>query len=199
MYTVKNRYYKNSKISEAKFRQLIKHFAMDLSASDTARLIGISVRSVNDIFLKIRTKILSQCDAKSIESDVMMDECFTGTKMISNKQVSCSIFKKTGKIYTTIVSDESYIGIPSAIQQKIPHDSYREYKVGINDSIASERQSHINDVSSFWAYSQYRLTKFKGISRKTFILHLKETEFRFNHRKDDLYKVLLKMIRNNPI
>jgi len=30
-------------------------------------------------------------------------------------------------------------------------------------------------------------------------LHLKETEFRFNHRYDDLYKVLLKMLRNDPL
>ncbi|MFP5075598.1 IS1595 family transposase, partial [Neisseria sp. WLZKY-1] len=26
-----------------------------------------------------------------------------------------------------------------------------------------------------------------------------ETEFRFNHRHDNLYKVLLKMLRNDPL
>jgi hypothetical protein len=28
---------------------------------------------------------------------------------------------------------------------------------------------------------------------------LKETEFRFNHRRDDLYKRLLKLLREHPI
>ncbi|NQU88729.1 MAG: IS1595 family transposase, partial [Mariniphaga sp.] len=28
----------------------------------------------------------------------------------------------------------------------------------------------------------------------TFYLHLKECEFRYNHRKEDLYKLLLKII-----
>ncbi|MDY7038843.1 MAG: IS1595 family transposase, partial [Thermodesulfobacteriota bacterium] len=33
----------------------------------------------------------------------------------------------------------------------------------------------------------------------TFYLHLKECEFRFNYRNDDLYKMLLKMFRENPL
>ncbi|PJK04732.1 IS1595 family transposase, partial [Lysobacteraceae bacterium NML71-0210] len=32
-----------------------------------------------------------------------------------------------------------------------------------------------------------------------FELHLKETEFRFNHRNLDLYKTLLKLLRNDPL
>ena len=47
---VKNRYYSRSKITEAKFRRLIRCFALDLTASNTAELTGISVRSTNSIF-----------------------------------------------------------------------------------------------------------------------------------------------------
>jgi len=46
---------------------------------------------------------------------------------------------------------------------------------------------------------QARLTKFFGVSKSTFPLHLKETEFCFNHRKDDLYKVLLSLLRKDPL
>lgn len=38
----KNRYYSRSRISEAKFRQIIRFFAMDFTASDTAKLTNIS-------------------------------------------------------------------------------------------------------------------------------------------------------------
>ncbi len=34
------------------------------------------------------------------------------------------------------------------------------------------------------------------MSRSTFYLHLKECEFRFNHRDEDLYKLLLKITRS---
>ena len=52
--------------------------------------------------------------------------------------------------------------------------------------------NHINGIESFWSFAKRRLAKFNGISRKTFYWHLKETEFRFNHRQGDLYKTLLK-------
>ncbi|PJK05206.1 IS1595 family transposase, partial [Lysobacteraceae bacterium NML95-0200] len=32
-----------------------------------------------------------------------------------------------------------------------------------------------------------------------FELHLKETEFRFNHRHLDLYKTLLKLLKDDPL
>ena len=41
--------------------------------------------------------------------------------------------------------------------------------------------------------------KFRGLSKQTFYLHLKESEFRFNYRDKNMYKVLLKMFRNKPL
>jgi hypothetical protein len=32
-----------------------------------------------------------------------------------------------------------------------------------------------------------------------FYLHLKETELRFNHRRDDLYSLLLREFRKSPL
>ena len=40
----KNRYYQRSKISEARFRRLMRAFALDLMATDAAQLTGLSVR-----------------------------------------------------------------------------------------------------------------------------------------------------------
>ncbi|MBL7148616.1 MAG: IS1595 family transposase, partial [Candidatus Cloacimonetes bacterium] len=40
---------------------------------------------------------------------------------------------------------------------------------------------------------------FRGMHKSTFYLHLKECEFRFNHRQESLYDLLLKMLRDNPL
>lgn len=48
MNTSKNRYYRRSRISEKRFRGLIRAFARNLTAIDAAELTGLSVRSVND-------------------------------------------------------------------------------------------------------------------------------------------------------
>lgn len=39
----------------------------------------------------------------------------------------------------------------------------------------------------------------KGIQRHMFYLHLKETEFRFNQRRDNLYRTLLKLLHEQSI
>lgn len=47
---LKSKYQKFSKITEPKFRQILRLFALDLTASDTAKLTGISVRSINTVY-----------------------------------------------------------------------------------------------------------------------------------------------------
>jgi transposase-like protein len=54
---------------------------------------------------------------------------------------------------------------------------------------------HINGIEGFWGYAKVRLAKFRGLSKNTFYLHLKECAFRFNYRNDDLYKILLKITK----
>ncbi|MEM7242284.1 MAG: IS1595 family transposase, partial [Pseudomonadota bacterium] len=41
--------------------------------------------------------------------------------------------------------------------------------------------------------------KFKGVPKDTFHLHLKETEWRYNHRASDKAKLLLRYLRKNPL
>jgi transposase-like protein len=41
--------------------------------------------------------------------------------------------------------------------------------------------------------------KFHGIAESTFYLHLKECEFRFNYRNENIYLLLLKIFRNRPL
>jgi len=60
-------------------------------------------------------------------------------------------------------------------------------------------KSHINGIESFWSFAKRRLMKFHGIPKSTFYLHLKECEFRFNNRSTDIYKLLLKNVRNKPL
>ena len=59
--------------------------------------------------------------------------------------------------------------------------------------------SYINGIESFWGYAKIRLVKFKGMNKDMFNLHLKECEFRFNNREQDLYKILLEMFRKEPL
>ncbi len=56
-----------------------------------------------------------------------------------------------------------------------------------------------NGLESFWAFAKTRLVRFRGLRKHTFYFHLKEYEFRFNHRQDDIDKLVLKMLRDEPL
>ncbi|MBW1713972.1 MAG: IS1595 family transposase, partial [Deltaproteobacteria bacterium] len=58
---------------------------------------------------------------------------------------------------------------------------------------------HINGIEGFWGYAKTRLVKFRGMHPQTFYLHLKECEFRFNHRGQNIYSLMLKMLKQKPL
>jgi transposase-like protein len=75
---------------------------------------------------------------------------------------------------------------------------HRRVLHGTNE-FARGRGIHINGIESFWGTAKTRLAKRRGIRPHLFSLHLKECEFRFNHRHENLYTVLLKMFRKDPL
>ncbi|MFI5323818.1 MAG: IS1595 family transposase, partial [Thermodesulfobacteriota bacterium] len=58
---------------------------------------------------------------------------------------------------------------------------------------------HINGIESFWSFVKRRLQKFNGVGTENFNLHLKESEFRFNNRDKDIYKLLLINLNQNML
>ena len=222
----KNRYQKCSKISERKFREILRYFALDLTASDTARLTGISVRSINNIYIKIRYRLANESEKQTPFSGVIeLDESYFGPKRIRGKRgrgakgktIVFGILKRDDKVYTEIVPDASSASLSRVIRGHVSIDSIintdgwrgynglvdvgfeKHYRVHHGENEFAKGHQHINGIESFWSFAKARLMKFKGVPKHTFYYHLKETEFRFNHRHNDLYKILLKLLRNDPI
>lgn len=75
-----NRYYRRDHISERKFRQLVRYFAMDFTAADTPQLTGLTRKSITVIFLKIRQRIAEECERASPLSggEVEVNESYMG-------------------------------------------------------------------------------------------------------------------------
>ena len=110
-----NRYYRCSKISERKFLRVLRHFALDLTASRTAQLTGLTRKTVTMIFLKIRARLVEECERASLFSKckVEVDESYFAARRVrgkrgrgaSGKTIVFGIFKRNGCVYTEIVPD----------------------------------------------------------------------------------------------
>jgi len=82
----------------------------------------------------------------------------------------------------------------------LTHAGYRRHlRVAHGRGEFARGEAHINGIEGFWGYAKTRLAKFRGMSKHTFYLHLKECEFRFNHRREGVYEVLLDSCRKMPV
>ena len=120
-----NRYFRFSKLSEARFRRLVKCFALDLTATQSAKLTGISVRSVNAIFLRIRSRIAVECERQSpLEGVLEADESYFGPQRVrgrcgrgaAGKTIVFGLFKRGDKVYTAIVPNASKAALQAVIR-----------------------------------------------------------------------------------
>jgi len=78
-------------------------------------------------------------------------------------------------------------------------NGYDHYRIFHHENQFARGKNHVNGIESFWSFAKRRMAKFNGLTNKYFGLHLKETEFRFNYRDQNLYKILLKEFRTNPL
>lgn len=181
------------------------------------------------IYLKLRVRIAEHCRTQNpFRRQVEVDESYFGPRRVrgkpgrgaGGKTIVFGIFKRDGCVYTQIVPDCRKKTLQKAIRGRVDRrgvvhsDGWRGYDpdasgvdVGYKRHLRVEHgrsqfvagRAHINGIESFWGYAKRRLIKFNGVPRHTFNLHLKESEFRFNHRRDNLYQVLLKLLRKHPI
>lgn len=216
MYAVKNRYYKHSKLDEQRFRKILELFSQDITAVECAKQTGVNVRSVNSIYLKLRDRIAHWCEAnasgtpglhasrdKTEPSDgtvsAYLDSASDGVigiyLYVMDKQVYCALMNGNGLGEPVVIEDGQWREYPVGI------DVRRDMRLKIKNATfqSAHKSGDIERIESFGHFLRVRLTKFKGLRREKFYFHLKESEYRYNHRDRDLNSLLLGMLGETPI
>lgn len=223
---MKNRYCIRSRIAEKKFREILRLFALDLEATKIAQITGVSRVTVNKYLHAIRVAIAEDSEQTSpFAGEVEVDESYFGPRRIrgkrgrgaSGKTIVFGVFKRNGKVYTEIVPDAKKQSLQAIIRGRVDAGSVihsdgwrgydglvdlgyeKHYRVHHGKSEFARGRSHINGIEAFWSFAKVRLHKLKGIHKHMLYLHLKECEWRFNHRKENLYTVLLQLLRKSPL
>ncbi|HQG58134.1 MAG TPA: IS1595 family transposase [Candidatus Dojkabacteria bacterium] len=222
---MKNKYINRSKISEAKFRQILRYFTEDFDSTQTSKLTGISRVTISNIYQKLRLRIMQLTEnEEKLSGEIEAEESYFGAKRIRGKRGRGAkgkvpvfgLLKRNGKVYTVIVKNCKRKQLMPIIKGKILEDStiytdgwtsydslvlngYKHYRIYHSKDEFARGKNHVNGIESFWSYAKRRIAQFNGVPRNKFILHLKESEWRFNHRSDNIYKVLMKELSQNPL
>lgn len=121
------------------------------------------------------------------------------------------VLKRDGRVYTQVIKNASKQELMSIVRQIIRKrsqiytdkwkaydglvfDGYKHTRINHSKQYSDRRGGHVNGIENFWSFAKRRLAKFNDVSRATFLLHLKECEFRYNH-KGVILETLQRFIR----
>lgn len=203
----KNKYMKYSKISEGEFRLFIRYFVEDLSATQISNLLGISRNSINRYVLGLRKLIVNNCSNNvqglsekhtqvSVnfisDSSVNCGSLFVGVNVVDNIVYTSSFFANSD-LFQVFINDGN---ISRSID--VPYDVVMDFSKS-RQSVVNSQANNIGLIRGFLSFMKSRLANLNGLDKKYFNLYIKESEFRFNHRGTDMYKSLLRLVRQNPL
>lgn len=129
-----------------------------------------------------------------------------------NKVPVFGVLKREGKVYTQIIKNASKQELLPIVRQIVRKrsqiytdkwkaydglvfDGYKHTRINHSKQYSDRKGGHVNGIENFWSFAKRRLAKFNGVSRATFLLHLKECEFRYNH-KGGILEMLRRFIKS---
>ncbi|MDP9203380.1 MAG: IS1595 family transposase [Gemmatimonadota bacterium] len=196
---------------------LLKLFELEVSALQAASRTGVSYPTVLRAFTAIRRAILAEEEPELLRQEVEADESYFGGRRkgrrgrgAAGKIPVFGILERKGKVLVTVVPNVTTHTLMDETVKLVKRGSlvytdkfhsydaltfygYRHLRVDHARRFSSGRV-HINGLEGFWSYAKGKLLKHHGVSPHRFPLYLYEMQFRYNHRGEKLFELLLKAI-----
>ena len=200
--------------------RIVKLFELELSARKIAKQLELPYKTVFKAVMVIRHAILVHAvDGLEIiqSGEFELDESYFGGKRKGNRGRGAAgkvpvfgILSRGGRAYIEIVPNVKAETLLDITVRKVRRGSviytdkykaydslmccgYRHLSVD-HSSRFSHGKVHINGLEGFWSWAKERLFKHHGISPRWFPLYLKEVEFRYNHRENDIFDDLVQFL-----
>ena len=193
---MKNKYLSRSKISEKKYRQVLRLFCDDLTAVQIAKSTGVGRKAVNRLLMDLRRRIAGYCEASSpLSGEVEIDESYFGPRRVrgkkgrgaSKKIIVFGVLKRRSKVIPKLVPNASRKALKQVIEERIEPSStvcsdgwraydglidwgyQKHYRVNHSASEFAHGRNHINGIESFWGVAKVRLAAKRGLRAEYFI------------------------------
>lgn len=126
------------------------------------------------------------------------------------KVIVFGIYQRNGKVLTFPISSRSSSVLlplisshtrPGSLYYTDDWHAYASLSVRGNHVVVSKEKgqpkgrNHLNGIEGFWSYAKHWLYQYRGVPDIYFHLYLKEVEFRFNHRNENLVPLIMRLLR----
>jgi transposase len=201
---------------------LVKLFELELTARQAAVQTGVSYPTALKAFTTLRRAILAAEVPESpfLQREVEADESYFGPRRprrsrgrpsgrgTPHKVPVFGILERRGEVRVDVVPDCSARTIRDHTLRWVKRGTlvysdkwqgydtlafcgYRHLKVDHGRQF-SRGKVHVNGLEGFWSYAKGKLLKHHGVSPAKFPLYLYEWQFRYNHRREDLFELFLR-------
>jgi transposase-like protein len=223
---MKNRYLKVANFSAAKFRLLSKCYALDLPATTAAHFCALNRNTAQRVYTLLRERviILALMELRPFAGEIEVDESYFGPQRVRGKRGRgaagktpvLGLHKRGEQVFVSVVKNCSKQALLPVLRGHILRASdvytdgwkaydglvdkgYKHHRVFHHANEFARGKNHVNGIESFWSFAKFRLNKLRGIRKQKFFMHLKECEWRWNHRGENLIRLLLKSCRLTPL
>jgi transposase len=199
---------------------------VDIPALSAAFLNGVNHKTTQRIYSLLRDRIVDMAieESKPFVGDIEVDESYFGPRRVrgkrgrgaSGKIPVLGLHKRQGRVFLSVVKNCSKAELMPILQGRIVEGSdvytdgwraydglvtngYQHHRVHHHENEFARGKNHVNGIESFWSYAKFRMAKLRGVRKEKFLIHLKESEWRFNHRSDNIYSILLTQTRHFPL
>jgi transposase len=214
------RWINQGNLTAGQWLRLVKLFELELSVRKIAQQLRLSYNAAYKAVHTIRAAILAHpTDDVSLSGEVEVDESYFGGKRkgkrgrgAAGKVPVFGILEREGRVFvevlpTTRAKDVLALTVKKVRRGSIVYtDRYKSYDALMfcgyrhlrvdHGKYFSRGRVYINGLEGFWSYAKERIMKYHGVSPLRFPYYLKELEFRYNHRKEDLFPLITKCLCN---
>lgn len=197
---------------------LIHLFILGVPAFRIVKELNISKKAIERFFRLIRKVIYihSLIELKQLSGELEIDETMFGGRKpgkrgwgAEGKQIVFGIYQRNGKIIVFPVSSRSEDTLLPLIKRYTKKgsiyytDEWHAYVSlvfrGKHIRITKEKgksinEQNLNGLEGFWSYAKHWLYHYRGVPRRYFHYYLKEIEFRFNNRQEDLFDKIVRLL-----
>jgi transposase len=181
--------------------------------------LAVDVKVVTRIYQRLREALYhtAELEGGKLAGEIELDESYFGGhrkglrgRGAGGKSIVFGLLERDGRVYTKVVENVSAETLMRHIEQRTRKgsvyytDAFRGYQslqrygkhhvVSHSKAFVDKRtKNHINGIEGFWSYAKHILYNYRGVSKYYFPMYLKEIEYRYNHRGENLFKQFLKL------
>jgi len=196
---------------------ILKGFYQIQPAYKLAHDLELNYQTVTRVYQGMREIIyhVAELEGGKLKGEIEMDECYFGGRRkgkrgrgAGGKSTAFGLLERDGRVYTRVVEGVSADELMSVIRKKTRKgsvyytDKFKSYnslkRMGKHHRIDHSKnmvdkktKNHINGIEGFWSFAKHILYNYRGVSKYHFPMYLKEVEYRFNHRKENLFKLFI--------